>query len=50
MIMYMLKSVNSTQKMQKKSAERQKFGFPKVSVGNQAFFKPVLNKIMTTHE
>ena len=33
-----------------KSAERQKTSFPKESVENVDLYKPVLNKIMTTHD
>ena len=33
-----------------KSEERQKTSFPKKSVENTDFYKPVLNKIMTRHE
>ena len=33
-----------------KSSEKQKTSFPKESVENAGLYKPVLNKIMTTHE
>ena len=33
-----------------KNPERQKTSFPKEPVKNADFHKPVLNKIMTTHE
>ena len=33
-----------------KSSEKQKTSFPKESVENADLYKPVLNKIMTTHE
>ena len=33
-----------------KSAERQKTSFPKESVENADLYKPVLNKIVTTHK
>ena len=33
-----------------KSPERQKTSFPKESVENADLYKPVSNKIMTTHE
>ena len=41
---------NSTQNKQKtqKDAGSQKTSFPKESIENAVFYKPVLNKIMTT--
>ena len=51
MIMHMLKSFWILRRIRrKKKAERQKLSFPKESAGNADFYKPVLNKIMTTQE
>ena len=41
---------NTEQAENIKSAERRKTKFLKESVENAGFYKPVLNKIMTTHE
>ena len=41
---------NTEQAENIKSAERRKTKFLKESVENADFYKPVLNKIMTTHE
>ena len=41
---------NTEQAEKIKSAERRKTKFLKESVENADFYKPVLNKIMTTHE
>ena len=41
---------NTESRKKTKRAKRQKTSFPKESVENAGFYKPVLNKIMTTEE